>query len=106
MKLTRHISSVFKLRAFGVCLGIAFFTTGLANSDLSLEKVTKTLDTKSETEWLIERPEVTRARKEYDTETNRIEFKKGDEVTVTGAGCIDTGSSFALWKWLHLAKTW
>jgi len=106
MKRTRHVSSAFKLRAFGVCLAIAFFTTGLANSDSSLERVTKTLDTKLETEWLIEPPEVTTARKQYDTEPKRIEFKKGDEVTVTGGGCIDTGSSLPLWKWLRLAKTW
>ncbi len=77
-------------------LGIAGFVLLLlcGTPALAQETVVKESENAQQIVWRIDQPEVGRPRKDYPS----VQFRKYDEVVVTGGGCVHTGGFGKTWK--------
>lgn len=89
-------TSFNKFAAFMV--GVGIFGIGAGNSaradDSTKEVVTSEKIDANTTKWLIFRPVITQAEKNY----TKIKFEQGDVLTVEAGGCDQTGGFGKTWK--------
>jgi len=78
---------------FGLALLCLLLLVGFT-SVAAQETVVKESETAQQVVWRIDQPEVDRPRKDYP----KVQFRKYDEVIVTGGGCVHTGGVGKTWK--------